>query len=641
MISSFQDITYRFKEASTRLKSGENIATKRFSNLESMSATEIMDSRVDSGMILVQLPKVQELINDNIIPKLSALSESDLLSICHLQVKNFALWLEGQSLPHTLYSCVYLHTPELLNENPILKSLLKCIVFIVDCVHRHVLKITSLREDDYSYTSIKFLALFSTEQDVERDLLNAERSIGDENELLLAYLRSFRGLFYIISGLFKQNLNGRGSAETNILFTLRQLENMSERDLGEINTGIFNSSYCLVKLPHFPPTKVYEVEKYTFADAIVRIRKFLVSMSKLAAMPIIDDFEDLITYMNTIPSNDIVSKILYDYHLFSRKNDEWQIFYSFPFKRLILNSMHKIGIDTAFLIQNDSFTNYFKKVEVVFKELVSLTLKNDTRQRRTLSKYFPDFNILINEANFTEEAIYGKNRQNISEQLIFQWIFTHTVLYMIQYVSSGFKLDLYAQEEIGMIMFYMDFLYGVYLNGLSSLLEYLSTKSAKKKKLKGIKLIQNEFQLSSAKQILCRGIVRLFIILLKMNLIQRIPEEAEEIRFRNRFKRFDTLVVPQRLDYSSWLNVKSLAETMDIEKLITDCQESFETAKNQLKELDGIFMVKELIRVCVWNSLAITKGACSNWECKLNVMYNESPIFPVISLEPLPNNATS
>lgn len=291
--------------------------------------------------------------------------------------------------------------------------------------------------------------------------------------------------------------------------------------------------------------------------------------------------------------------------------------------------MLKFGIDIPTISQHPDFVTFLKRVEIVYKEIVLLSLKNKTRQNRILPKYFSDLNILISEANYVEQQIYGKVRQG---QLIFQWIFTQSTGLMILYLKQGFELKLYAPPEIGMSMFYMDFLYGTYLNGYKSSIEFYNSKLAKKKKIKMPKNYNEDYKLLSALRLMSRGMVRLHAILIKYGLIEDVAASIESPRFTRRFKAFNALQIPHRLEYDNYATVKYLPNTIEIERLVSDCQESFDSARVILKEIEAVKNVKSLMRICVMNTLAISKGKKTNWEGKATFEYKEDPVFPVCSL---------
>lgn len=79
--------------------------------------------------------------------------------------------------------------------------------------------------------------------------------------------------------------------------------------------------------------------------------------------------------------------------------------------------------------------------------------------------------------------------------MLFHWIFSRALEAMLEYLRLGFTLQLYTYEDLGMVMFYMDFLYGTLGNSKGYLLRFIGSKEGKKVKNKaGFKEIEAELQ---------------------------------------------------------------------------------------------------------------------------------------------------
>lgn len=275
------------------------------------------------------------------------------------------------------------------------------------------------------------------------------------------------------------------------------------------------------------------------------------------------------------------------------------------------------------------------RVEIVLKEQLLLLLKNRTRRRRILGKYLADFNILIGEADCLEAKLFGEDREGLEKQMLFQWIFARAVEAVVEYVNLGFSLELYTVEDLGMVMFYLDFLYGTLVNCKSTLLRFLTSKQGKKlrKKLK-VKQVQDSLALLNGHQLLARGIVRLYIIFLHFGCVAALGERVEAARFAKRFEALNALAVPQKLEYSAYAAVKGLPETMPTESMIAACHECFSLARGAFSELPAED-VKSLVRVAASNSFAISRAKRTDWHCQISLNLGEHPVFPVCEVSAL------
>lgn len=65
-------------------------------------------------------------------------------------------------------------------------------------------------------------------------------------------------------------------------------------------------------------------------------------------------------------------------------------------------------------LNDDFFMEFYDKYCIMFRESVFRTLRNITRQRRSFKRYFEDIQILVNEANWTDDSILQKNKQRMN-----------------------------------------------------------------------------------------------------------------------------------------------------------------------------------------------------------------------------------
>lgn len=613
------DITDRFRSACSQLTYGQIVALPEFSYLESMSAVELLDARLDSGMALLNEKKVE--VSAELSPaQLQAYIDTTLIHI--------AQWLEGQSLPHTLYSSIFLHDSSLTDKNFVVKAVTVTGIYLSDALHKLIQQTNCLREDDYAYAAIAFDNIDPS--DTENSLLKAEKIA--ETEETLIRLKFLRGLYCIIHNITK--IDGLTSAENYLAFAIKQFSLIKPIENEDVSV-YFNKNLCLNKLPHFLPNKIYDAKNYDFARAQNRINSFLKSIEYLIKLREVSEIDDLLESLNEIPSFDIFSRTIYESVIFTQSSSQIMLFSKTPLTELILKSMQKFGVDTEFLKLSEEFGYFLSRVEIVFKEYIILKLKNKTRQQRILAKYLSDFNILVNEAHFLTEKLYSKVSQKPEKQLLFQWVFHKTTKAMIEYIRYSFELQLYNDKDIGMVMFYLDFLYGVIFSNLNSQAQYLNSKHNKKKKKKfDLKTNEIDCKYSLGLQYLCRGIVRFYLLVGSISGL-KAPDLAEATRFQKRFRAFKAVQMPQMLEYSSYESIKAIPNDINYEQFANACKESLDSARNTLREVEAAKPVKSLLRVCVKNLLALTLVKKLEWKCKASYEYIEDKVFPVFLINPL------
>ncbi|VDP19397.1 unnamed protein product [Soboliphyme baturini] len=110
-------ITNQFKEAARGLDLGELVRDNTFSLYEGMSAVELMDPKMDPGM----LHKRSKCLGfDGAVKcgrlKLKNIPCEELVSIMDAMLASFVTWLEGHSTVLTIFTNLYLHKPHLIED---------------------------------------------------------------------------------------------------------------------------------------------------------------------------------------------------------------------------------------------------------------------------------------------------------------------------------------------------------------------------------------------------------------------------------------------------------------------------------------------------------------------------------------------
>lgn len=88
---STEDITERFFQTISHLTPGEIVNLPEFSYLETMSAVELMDPKLDSGMALMGTPPIEQRIPSEELPLPKNLTMDALLSLIDNLLLQFAL----------------------------------------------------------------------------------------------------------------------------------------------------------------------------------------------------------------------------------------------------------------------------------------------------------------------------------------------------------------------------------------------------------------------------------------------------------------------------------------------------------------------------------------------------------------------
>jgi len=184
---SWHDITSEFKGLVGKLDLGELIKPESFTLLEAMSAIELMDPKMDSGMILSKTTR-EILSFDQAIKsmkvKIVNLELPELLGIIDDTYACIATWLDGHSISQTIMTNLYLHDTEKI-EDRCLRVYCQSALKLVEIMDRMVGLVYCIEEEDFVLNSNKFkLAYHLSDQKV----LNA---LG---ELCLLYEKSYNDI---------------------------------------------------------------------------------------------------------------------------------------------------------------------------------------------------------------------------------------------------------------------------------------------------------------------------------------------------------------------------------------------------------------------------------------------------------------
>lgn len=121
-----------------------------------MSAIEMMDPKMDAGMIGNQVNRkvlnFEQAIKDGTI-KIKDLTLPELIGIMDTCFCCLITWLEGHSLAQTVFTCLYIHNPDFI-EDPAMKAFALGILKICDIAREKVNKAAVFEEVRFCYLRI-------------------------------------------------------------------------------------------------------------------------------------------------------------------------------------------------------------------------------------------------------------------------------------------------------------------------------------------------------------------------------------------------------------------------------------------------------------------------------------------------------
>ena len=147
----WSDITQEFKDACGELQVGELVHDNGFGLYEAMSAFEMMDPKMDSGIIDANSsklpPKTFASCQESGELKLESIPADECCDIVDGMLCCIASWLEGGSMAQTVFANLYLHNPHAINDRP-MKAVCITVLKLVSVV-KELITSTCVYEEDH------------------------------------------------------------------------------------------------------------------------------------------------------------------------------------------------------------------------------------------------------------------------------------------------------------------------------------------------------------------------------------------------------------------------------------------------------------------------------------------------------------
>ncbi|RLW05148.1 hypothetical protein DV515_00005337 [Chloebia gouldiae] len=569
--TSWIDITQDFEEACKELKLGELLHDKLFGLFEAMSAIEMMDPKMDAGMIGNQVNRkvlnFEQAIKDGTI-KIKDLTSPELVGIMDTCFCCLITWLEGHSLAQTVFTCLYIHNPDFI-EDPAMKAFALGILKICDIAREKVNKAAVFEEEDFqsmtygfkmanSVTDLRVTGMLKdVEDDMQRRVKSTRSRQGEERdpevELETSAVAEAQKLMTQAADLL--------SAIHNSLHHGMQAQNDTTKGDHPIMMGF----EPLVNQRLLPPTfpryaKIIKREEMVnyFSKLIDRIKTVceVVNLSNLHCI--------LTTFL-------VDNKKVFGTHLMQDMvKDALRSFVSPP----VLSPKCCLYNNHQAKDYIDSFVTHCVRP---FCSLIQIHGHNRARQRDKLGHILEEFATLQDEAEKVDAALHSMllkqepQRQHLA--CLGTWVLYHNLRIMIQYLLSGFELELYSMHEYYYIYWYLsEFLYAWLMSTLSRadssqmaeeriMEEQQKGRSSKKtKKKKKVRPLSREITMSQAYQNMCAGMYKTMIAF-DMDGKVRKPKfelDSEQVRYEHRFAPFNSVITPPPVHYLQFKEMSDL-----------------------------------------------------------------------------------
>ncbi|XP_070018687.1 uncharacterized protein LOC107759030 [Nicotiana tabacum] len=491
------------------LRDGELMHGENFNLFAAMSALEIMDPKMDSGMVRTYY-SVDEAIEygaapiplsfDKTVDVQRTIDVMDHLLACE------ATWHKGCSLAQTVFSCLYLLRPDITSSHALLHSYCNVIRATCNAVVSTVSDTRTNEEEDL-FTMTHGLPLkadgddkcltmlHAVEETIARQLrackstLSRKRVTEDIEPLqnnpdleegfckaLLCRLRFRKHLYHVVTNMKRPQGRGLELAKKHIACCFQELDSMSESveflrstvAQGTLEDGTENETTASGCQPIgfdstlnsrlSAPTPPRAIETISWKKAVEYFQKLLHELEIICSYNLDPVFEGVLRFV--VEFQKFQPELVARAHL----------------QHLLIQDAKLYGRDPVFavickasLLPEVAKNHDIQKNETLVQlgqlliTLLRVLCTNISWQRRKLGKILQDWRIIHVQLELAFRKEFGdilttSSNENICMKIcrhILIWVEEQTYWIASRFLMLGFELDLYSAGEYCMVYWYM------------------------------------------------------------------------------------------------------------------------------------------------------------------------------------------
>ncbi|XP_053405929.1 N-alpha-acetyltransferase 35, NatC auxiliary subunit-like isoform X2 [Mercenaria mercenaria] len=619
---NWQCVTDPFIEACDQLELGELLHDSSFGLFEAMSAIEMMDVKMDAGMMCNQIKRevrnLQQSVQAGTV-KLNSLQHSELIGIMDASLACMVTWLEGHSLAQTVFTNLYFHDPSLI-EDRCLKAFSICMLKIVDLIRDRINRAGVFEEEDFQPLTYGFkmgcevtdLRAIGMMKEVEDDLNRNIRHIkglmqgeaGDsekesEYELCVAVctrIKFYKLLLSVLIAFSKDKCEGVPQAQKLIGQVLELIKPMKtsvslgiqpeEREVTKNDYPTIMGFEPLINQRLLPPTfpryTVIHSRDSSLDYMETLLNRLEMTTAVLNANNIQEVYEVFKEFSKLSPCVLTRSILQLTFLPPSRR-----VFGKHTLTDFLKDSVRAFVMPPALAPKAPIYNNPEVKqyVDALMTRAVrpictvlQITGHNRARQRDKWAHLLDEMASLQDEADKVDGYLHqvqmktDPNRQYGSS--FGTWVLYYTLQVMVNYTLSGFELELYAPYEYHYVYWYLyELLYSwlfstiqradSFVTDHEAYIDMVSSKGRggkKNKKKRRSKGIQKEANICQAQQNMFGGYYKAVMGLQLANKLKHpnFEYDKEEVRYSHRFAPFACVSTPPMVPYSQFKEMTSL-----------------------------------------------------------------------------------
>ncbi|KAF8013908.1 hypothetical protein BT93_I1691 [Corymbia citriodora subsp. variegata] len=651
--SVWADVSPLLEAACADLQEGELIHGDNFNLFAAMSALEIMDPKMDSGMVS-RYYSVDEAIENGAAPVPISFDKTVDVQ-CTIDIMDHLLaceatWHKGHSLAQTVFSCIYLLRPERTSSHALLHSYCRIIRATCKAVVSVVSDARTHEEEDlftmaYGLPLIgedeKCLSMLNAvEETIARQLrackapLLGRKVIEDLEPLqnnpaleegyckaILCRLRFRKHFYHVLMCLKRPQGRGLQLARKHISSCLSELElirkstevlqsnNNETHNCGEDKTTAsgcrpvgFDAS---INTRLSAPTPPRSIKILSWSEAIDYFVKLLHDLDTICSFSLDASLEGILQFMTLL---------IQDGKLYGRD----------PIFAVIIKAAGLPEILRNHDIQNGECL--VQLVQLVIN-LLKILSTNAAWQRRKLGKILQDWRVIHIQLELALRQEIGEEsglsadqngRRDILRQILV-WVEEQTFWIASRFLMLGFELELYSPSEYCMVYWYIYVVLVKLAERMHHKLSFTNAtaKSKGKKKKGSTKDMSRDIQMPASVLFLqpyiclAEGLTMMLAALRNERMLSQSPSpfNSDHERFIQHFELLQKAGVPDHISYQSFeestKNVRFSTLVMynyfkDAQRMAKEVKNSFPNDPERQSELRRIEQVAE------HNSVALT-----------------------------------
>ncbi|XP_076029475.1 N-alpha-acetyltransferase 35 isoform X2 [Oratosquilla oratoria] len=615
------EITSEYFVATKDLNLGELLHDDLFGLFEAMSAIEMMDPKMDAGMMCNRGKKVlnfDQAVKAGVL-KLNNLTMEELVGIMDSMLACLATWLEGHSAAQTILTCLYLHKPLSIEDRALRAfsiQILKLIAIINNIVHSAgVFEEEDFQPALYGYgvcTEVSETRAGGMMREVEEELQRAVKASRnrqgepwdpkmqrqhEDAVALFSRIRFLRLLYVALAAKVRREQTGIQEAERALASCTELvciMQNTVGRGLkpkvakdedGSKDYPVIMGFEPLVNQRLLPPTFPRYTRLRTRKEAMHYLEELVTRIRHITKITHCSGFHSALEFVENFSESRpcVLSRSLAQVLYLGERLWGGQ---------LMADALREAArgficppalLPKAPIMANvqarEYVESFFNRCVRPFEKLVQICGHNRARQRDKVAHLLKDFAALQDEADkvdaFLHNVLLKSDQPRPHLAYLGTWILYHNLKLMIKYLLTGFTLELYAVHEYHYIYWYLyEFVYVWLVSALSRadamLLEQetieqkgkggRATKGKNKNRNKKHRPYGKEITFYQALQHLCGGYYKALVGLREAGKVKLPCQEfdSEQVRYEHRFLPFSAVMTPPPVHYDQFLSMTDL-----------------------------------------------------------------------------------